>query len=160
MSMNAIKTYLEPDLAREVARVARAQGRSESSFIAEAVRTRLAGGSEAAGAAAAETTKRQLSRLEARIDRIQRDQAMVKECLFVFVRVWLEHNPPIDERLADSIAASAGARFERFLDLAAQGLQPGRSMGDLGGELASAFAGKAEGQLENGQAAAPAEASR
>lgn len=125
MSATGIRTYLEPDLAREVARIARAQGRSESSFIADAVRATLAKGSEAVTRAAAETQTRRLNRLEARLEKLFRDQALIKESLLLFVRVWLEHNPPLDDAIADSAAASAEARFERFLDLAAQTLARG-----------------------------------
>lgn len=134
MNLTGIRTYLEPDLAREVSRAAQVQNRSESSLIAEAVRARFAREAPAAEAASAETQKRRLARLEARIDKLHRDSALMKETLFVFVRVWLEHNPPIEETLVESVAASAEARFERFLDLVAQGLQPGRSMAndDLG----------------------------
>lgn len=134
MNLTGIRTYLEPDLAREVSRAARAQNRSESSLIAETLRARFAADATGAVEASAETQKRRLARLEARIDKLHRDSALMKETLFVFVRVWLEHNPPIDETLVESVAASAEARFERFLDLVAQGLQPGRSMasGDLG----------------------------
>lgn len=128
MNLTGIRTYLEPDLAREVSRAARAVGRSESSVIAEIVRARFSADAAGAANASAETQKRQLARVEARIDKIQRDQAATKECLLVFVRVWLEHNPPIDDAIAESVAASAEARFERFIDLVAQGLPPGRSM--------------------------------
>lgn len=128
MNLTGIRTYLEHDLAREVSRAARAQGRSESSLIAEVLRARFAADSPGAAATSAETQKRQLNRLETRIDKLQRDQALMKESLFVFVRVWLEHNPPIDDAIVESIAASAEARFERFLDLVAQGLSPGRSI--------------------------------
>lgn len=137
MNLTGIRTYLEPDLAREVSRAARAQNRSESSLIAETLRARFAADAAGAAEASAETQKRRLARLEARIDKLHRDSALMKETLFVFVRVWLEHNPPIEETLVESVAASAEARFERFLDLVAQGLQPGRSMAngdlDLGG---------------------------
>jgi hypothetical protein len=44
------------------------------------------------------------------------------------VRVWLEHNPPIEEHLEDSAAASAAARFERFLDFIANSIDSGRSL--------------------------------
>ncbi len=128
MNLTGIRTYLEPDLAREVSRAARAQGRSESSLIAEVLRARFAADAPGAANASAEGQKRQLNRLETRIDKLQRDQALMKESLFVFVRVWLEHNPPIDDALVESVAASAEARFERFLDLVAQGLSPGRSI--------------------------------
>lgn len=125
MSSIAIKTYLEADVAREVARIARAQGRSESSLIADAVRATLAKGSEAVARAAAETQARRLNRIEHRLDKLFRDQALMKESLLLFVRVWLEHNPPLEDAVADSAAASAEARFERFLDLAAQTLARG-----------------------------------
>lgn len=128
MNLTGIRTYLEPDLAREVSRAARAQGRSESSLIAEVLRARFAADSPGAATTSAEAQKRQLNRLETRFDKLQRDQALMKESLFVFVRVWLEHNPPIDDTIAESVAASAEARFERFLDLVAQGLSPGRSI--------------------------------
>lgn len=128
MSTTAIKTYLEPELAREVARQARAQGRSESSIIADAVRLRLAAQSEGATQAVKETQRRQLNRLELRMEKILRDQAMMKECLLLFVRVWLEYNPPLDEEIADSAAASAAARFERFLDILLKNLSPGHSI--------------------------------
>jgi hypothetical protein len=128
MNLTGIRTYLEPDLAREVSRAARAQGRSESSLIAEVLRARFAADSPGAATTSAEAQKRQLNRLETRFDKLQRDQALMKESLFVFVRVWLEHNPPIDDAIVESIAASAEARFERFLDLVAQGLSPGRSI--------------------------------
>jgi hypothetical protein len=122
---NGIKTYLEAEVAREVARIARAQGRSESSLIADAVRATLAKGSDAVARAAAESQTRRLNRIEARLDKLFRDQALMKESLLLFVRVWLEHNPPLDDAIADSAAASAEARFERFLDLASQTLARG-----------------------------------
>lgn len=128
MSTTGIRTYLEADLAREVGRIARAQGRSESSLIAEAVRTRFAADSPRMIKAAEETQRRQLNRIETRMDKIMRDQAMIREGLLVFVRVWLEHNPPVDDLAAEELAASAAARFERFLDLVAVGLQRGQSI--------------------------------
>jgi hypothetical protein len=53
---------------------------------------------------------------------------MTKETLLLFVRVWLEHNPPLDEHLEESAAASAAARFERFLDYVANSIDSGRSL--------------------------------
>lgn len=128
MSRTAVKVYLGPDLAAEIARIARAQGRSESSLIAEAVQARMATAAEGVSEAEVATQKRQLNRLEARVEKILCDQAVMKESLLLFVRVWLEHNPPIDDALEDSAAASADARFERFLDFVMQGLTPGRSV--------------------------------
>lgn len=125
MPASSFKTYLDAELARELARAARAQGRSESSLIAEAVRASLARGSEGVARAEVETQTRRLNRIEARLDTLFRDQALLRESLLLFVRVWLEHNPPLEETIADHAAMSAEARFERFLDLAAQALARG-----------------------------------
>ena len=131
MGTTPIKTYLEPELASAVARLATAQGRSESSIIAEAVRTRMAAGSAAAIKAEEESLKRCLHRMEARLDKVVWDGAQLKECLLLFVRVWLEHNPPLDPSHEESAAMSAEARFCRFLDLAVNGLNSSRPLGDL-----------------------------
>ncbi|MEQ1619484.1 MAG: hypothetical protein ABL883_14210 [Terricaulis sp.] len=165
MSTIAVKAYVEPDLARDIARVARAQGRSESSVIAEAIRTRFAAFAAGPASAGRDTDRRQLGRLEARVDKILRDQAMMKECVLLFVRIWLEHNPPIPEDLADSAAASAEARFSRFLDLLMKGLTPGRSIAEevFGAPNSNGAAenGHAEnGHAENGHDAETAEAAQ
>jgi predicted transcriptional regulator len=122
MTRAAMKTYLEANLAEAVARLAASQRRSESAIIADAVRARFANGSNAAGQAGAETQKRQLNRLEARFDKLLWEMVQSKQMLLLFVRVWLEHNPPLDPEIEDSAAASAEARFERFLDILAERL--------------------------------------
>ena len=68
------------------------------------------------------------ARLDARLDKVIGEGLIVKEVLLLFIRVWLEHNPPIDEALEDSAAASAEARFERFLQMVANALRGGRSI--------------------------------
>lgn len=150
MSTTAIKTYLEPDLAREVSRLARAFGRSESSIIAEAVRTRVTGSGEEANGAARETQRRQLNRLERRLEKVLHDQAVMKECVLLFVRIWLEHNPPIDDAEAESVAASAEARFDRFLDHLMKGLTPGQS---IAAEMLDGEAGQRNGEAHEAGAA-------
>lgn len=112
-----MKTYLDAGLAQAVTRLAASQKRSESAVIADAVRTRFANASDVAGQAGAETQKRQLNRLEARFDKLLWEVTQTKQTMLLFVRVWLEHNPPLDPEIEDSAAASAEARFERFLDL-------------------------------------------
>lgn len=62
------------------------------------------------------------------MDALVAEKAVLKECLLAYVRVWLEHNPPIPEEIAESVAASADARFDRFLDFVVDGLAPGRSV--------------------------------
>lgn len=131
MSARGIRTYLDQNLKRQVAEIAAAQGRSESAFIADAVRARLAAMDENVAAAERESVRRQLNRLEARLDKLIWEGAQTKECLLLFVRVWLEHSPPLDPAHEDSAAASAEVRFARFLDLVTQGLTSGDRLGDL-----------------------------
>ncbi len=117
MSRAPMKTYLDANLAQAVTRLAASQNRSESAVIADAVRARFSTASDAAMQAGAETQKRQLNRVEARLDKLIWEMAQTKQALLLFVRVWLEHNPPLDPSIEESAAASADARFERFLDL-------------------------------------------
>lgn len=114
MSTTGIRAYFEYGLAREIARMARVQGRSESSIIVEAVRVYISARSEGALEAAGETQKRQLNRVEARLDRLFADQSRIDTAVHCFVRLWLEHNPPLPEDYAESAAASAAARLEHF----------------------------------------------
>ena len=122
MSRAPMKTYLDEGLAAAVSRLAAVQNRSESAIIADAVRVRFANASDAAGKTDGETQKRQLNRLEARFDKLIWDLTQTKQAMLLFVRVWLEHNPPLDSEIEDSAGASAEARFERFLDLLSQRL--------------------------------------
>ncbi|HVK78977.1 MAG TPA: hypothetical protein VM915_00060 [Verrucomicrobiae bacterium] len=66
----------------------------------------------------------------ARLDKILGETLILKEMLLVFVRVWLEHNPPLEEEYAESAAMSAEARFERFIAYVASTLSTGRSFAD------------------------------
>lgn len=124
MSGLPTSVYLPAELRAKVDRLADAQGRSASGVIVDAVRQKLAS-TEAGGDVA---LAHRMARLEQRLDKAIRDGAMLKESLLLFVRVWLEHNPPLDENLEDSAAASAAARFERFLDYVASAIDAGRSI--------------------------------
>ncbi len=124
MQAAATTVYLPSELRAKVARMADAQGRSASSVIVEAVRFRL--GRQEQGIEP--LSRRDIARLESRIDKVVRDGALIKETLLLFVRVWLEHNPPLEEHLEASAAASAAARFERFLDYIANSIDSGRSL--------------------------------
>lgn len=110
------------DLKAKLRRLAVAHWRSTSSLIAEAVQ--LFGRQEAAHNA----ILRRLDQLEARIERTIREGAEIKEILLYFVRVWLEHNPPVDEDLEDSAIASAQQRFELFLGYVAENINSGLSV--------------------------------
>ena len=119
----ATSVYLPSELRAKVDRAADARGCSASSVIVEAVRFKFARKEEAAQG----VTLGHLARVEARVDKAVRDNALIKETLLLFVRVWLEHNPPLDEHLEESAAASASARFERFLDYVANSIDSGKS---------------------------------
>ncbi len=126
------KTSIDPALAAELSRRARAQGRPESRLIADAIGMMLSDKTEAAIKADEATVKRQLNRIEARLDALFAKQASLQEHLLLFVRVWLEHNPPLDDDLADAAAMSAQARFEHFLDLSVHDFTYGDSDSDDG----------------------------
>lgn len=125
MGSICLRTYLEPELARKVSKLAARQGRSESAFVASAVRAMLAAGEEGPARAANDSLRRQIGRIESELLRISGEQAMQRELFLTFVQVWLEHNPPLDEAIAASLAASADARLDRFMDLAAITLSRG-----------------------------------
>ncbi|MDZ4777125.1 MAG: hypothetical protein SGJ23_10105 [Alphaproteobacteria bacterium] len=119
-----ITIYMPGDLEDRIGDIATRQGRSVSSIIVEAVQARYG----RKDGEQIDPALRQVARMEARLDKAIRDNIMVKEALLLFVRVWLEHNPPLDEHLEESAAASAAARFERFLDFVAQAISSGRSL--------------------------------
>lgn len=126
MARGGITVYLPRDIEARIRKIARDQHRSESSVVAEAVKARF---EPDEGVGKQESAIRRLSRVDLRLDKAIGESLIIKEILLLFVRVWLEHNPPIEEALEESAAASAEARFERFLDFVAQALGPGKSLG-------------------------------
>lgn len=124
MPRSGITVYLPPELEERIAGLAKERHCSESSLIADAVKARF----DRRTLETATTTERERFRTDARLDKAIGEALILKEVLLLFVRVWLEHNPPIDPSLEESAAASADARFERFLDFVAQGLSPGKSI--------------------------------
>lgn len=125
MARGGITVYLPRDLEARIRKIAHDQHRSESSVVAEAVKARFERGE---GAAKDENAERRIARVDLRLDKAIGESLIIKEILLLFVRVWLEHNPPIDEEMEESAAASAEARFERFLDFVTQALGPGKSL--------------------------------
>jgi len=124
MPRSGITVYLPPALEERIASIAKERHCSESSLIADAVRARF----DRRTPEPVSNGERERFRTDARLDKAIGEALILKEALLLFVRVWLEHNPPLDPSVEDSAAASADARFERFLDYVAQGLAPGRSI--------------------------------
>lgn len=130
MPRKGITVYLPPHLETKVEKLAREQHRSESSVIAETVRARF-GGRDGDPLPPVDDA-RIANRLNARFDKVIGECIILKEVVLLFVRVWLEHNPPIDEAHEDAAAASAEARFERFCGLVRDALQSGHSTANGG----------------------------
>lgn len=124
MSRSGITVYLPPALEERIVGLAKERHCSESSLIAEAVKARF----DRRVIDTTNASERERLRTDARLDKAIGEALIMKEVMLLFVRVWLEHNPPIDPSLEESAAASADARFERFLDYVAQGLAPGKSI--------------------------------
>jgi hypothetical protein len=121
MPAKGITVYLPDDIETDVLRAAKTKKLSASGIIAYAVKQHFSlhpdGVPEGAG--------RQLARIEARMDKIVRDNAMIREAVLLFVRVWLEYTPPLRADEEDAAAALAEVRFERFLDLVRDTLDSG-----------------------------------
>jgi hypothetical protein len=119
-----ITVYLPPELEQQVLRVAKTRNLSASGIISTAVKNQFADNPNGIP----EGVTRQLARVEARLDKVMRDNAVMKEAFFLYVRVWLEHSPPLDPEIEDAAADSAWARFERYLNFVREGLEPGGSV--------------------------------
>ncbi|MFZ4604200.1 MAG: ribbon-helix-helix protein, CopG family [Caulobacterales bacterium] len=128
MTSRSIRASIPEDLARTLDRIADERDRSLSSLISEALQSQYGSQTPRAQEAATDSTRRQLARIEARLDALVAEKAVLKECLLVFVRIWLEHNPPIPDDIADSVAMSAEARLDHYLKFVAEGLGGGRSL--------------------------------
>jgi len=136
MARLGITVYLPPDLEAQVLRVAKSRNLSASGVIATAVKTLFAENPNGVP----EGVTRQLSRIEARLDRVTRDTAILKEALFFYVRVWLAYNPQLDEGVEEASAVADHARFEHYLNYVRQGLEPrGSVTGDWEADLNAAL---------------------
>jgi hypothetical protein len=117
MPAKGVTVYFPADLEAELLKAAKTKHLSASGLIAEAVKRHF----KAYPEGVSEGATRQLARVEARIDKLMRDNATLKEALLLFVRIWLEYTPPLAPEEEDDAAALAEQRFERFLDLVRNG---------------------------------------
>jgi hypothetical protein len=121
MSHSPRRTYLNKEMTDALIRRAKAQGRSESRLIADAVGRMLSDNTEAAIKADENTVKRQLNRIEARLDALITEQARIRDWLLTYVRIWFEYNPQLEDEIMDAAAVSAEARFISYLGLSREG---------------------------------------
>lgn len=119
-----ITVYLPPDLEAQVLRVAKTRDLSASGIIASAVKALFADNPNGVP----EGVSRQLARIESRLNKVTRDVDILKEALLLYVRVWVAHNPPIDEGAQDMNADSDEARFQLYLTYLRDGLEPHASV--------------------------------
>ena len=117
--------YLEDDLARALDVDARLRGLAVTRAAADAMRRIYLDDKDPA---VADTVKMRLDRVEKREVVRAREIAIIKETLLLFIRVWLEHNPAPDEETLPTTHALAERRFQSFLELLAESLQPGRTL--------------------------------
>lgn len=117
--------YLEDDLARALDVDARLRGLPVTRAAADAMRRIYL---DEKDPAVADTVKMRLDRVEKREVVRAREIAIVKETILLFIRVWLEHNPAPDEETLPATHALAERRFQSFLELLAESLQPGRTL--------------------------------
>ena len=137
MSRMGITVYLPPELESQVLRIAKSRHLSASGIIANAVKALFAENPNGVP----DGVTRQLARIESRLDKVMRDNAILKEALFFYVRVWLEYNPKLEREETEAGADSDQARFELYLDYVRRGLEPrGSVAADWEGEFAQAFA--------------------
>lgn len=124
-SRKKITIYLEADLARALDVDARLRGLPVTRAAADAMRRIYLDDKDPA---VADTVKMRLDRVEKREVVRARELAIVKETLLLFIRVWLEHNPAPEEETLPAAHAIAERRFQSFLELLAESLQPGRTL--------------------------------
>lgn len=144
-----ITIYLEDDLARALDVDARLRGLAVTRAAADAMRRIYL---DEKDPAVADTVKMRLDRVEKREVVRAREIAIVKETLLLFIRVWLEHNPAPQEETLSAAHALAERRFQSFLELLAESLQPGRTL------FAAAPHGRQSDRLNGAEAEADAHA--
>jgi hypothetical protein len=120
-----ITIYLEHDLARALDLEARLRGLPTTRAAADALRRIFL---DEKDEAVADTVKMRLDRVEKREVVREREIAIVKETLLLFIRVWLEHTPPPHEETLDATNAVAERRFQSFLELLAESMAPGQTL--------------------------------
>jgi predicted transcriptional regulator len=134
MSRNRIKhTFrLPPDLSRQLAEFAIHKRATQASIVESAIASFLSpDGSERMEAA----VTRRLDRLAKQNERLEFQVEVTNEALALFVRLWLNANPPLPDAAMLAAQAQGKERYEAFVQSLARKLETGSR---LAVDLASA----------------------
>ena len=125
MTKSPLSAYLEPKLLDQLEAYA-ARRRVSKSIVAEAAIASFLSPDSAERDEA--VLVRRLDRLTRQVERLERDSTIFIEMLALFVRVWLNANPPLPEPDPGAAEAKTRERFERFVRALGQRLASGRSL--------------------------------
>ena len=125
MTKAPLSAYLEPKLLDQLEAYA-ARRRVSKSVVAEAAIAAFLSPESAERDEA--VLVRRLDRLTRQVERLERDSTISVEMLALFVRVWLNANPPLPEPDPAAAESKTRERFERFVRALGQRLASGRSL--------------------------------
>jgi predicted transcriptional regulator len=132
MARNRIKhTFrLPPDLSRQLAEFAIHKRATQASIVEAAIASFLSpDGSERMEAA----VTRRLDRLAKQNERLEFQVEVTNEMLALFVRLWLNANPPLPDAAMSAAQAQGKERYEAFVQSLARKLETGSRLAvDLG----------------------------
>jgi predicted transcriptional regulator len=124
MARNRIKhTFrLPPDLSRQLAEFAIHKRATQASIVEAAIASFLSpDGSERMEAA----VTRRLDRLAKQNERLEFQVEVTNEMLALFVRLWLNANPPLPDAAMAAAQAQGKERYEAFVQSLARKLETG-----------------------------------
>lgn len=131
MARNRVKhTFrLPPDLSRQLAEFAIHKRATQASIVEAAIASFLSpDGSERMEAA----VTRRLDRLAKQNDRLEFQVEVTNEALALFVRLWLNANPPLPDAALSAAQAQGKERYEAFVQSLGRKLETGsRFAGDV-----------------------------
>lgn len=132
MARNRVKhTFrLPPDLSRQLAEFAIHKRATQASIVEAAIASFLSpDGSERMEAA----VTRRLDRLAKQNERLEFHVEVTNEALALFVRLWLNANPPLPDAAMSAAQAQSKERYEAFVQSLARKLETGSRLAvDLG----------------------------
>jgi predicted transcriptional regulator len=124
MARNRIKhTFrLPPDLSRQLAEFAIHKRATQASIVEAAIASFLSpDGSERMEAA----VTRRLDRLAKQSERLEFQVEVTNEALALFVRLWLNANPPLPDAAMSAAQAQGKERYETFVQSLGRKLETG-----------------------------------